>query len=538
MPPIKEGNIPANDLCVTRNLIDHNARERPDLVMLKFGNGETTFTCLELHNHVIAHAAGLQRLGVQQGDYVLSWLPNGPMAVTMLLALNYIGAIYVPINIAYRGGLLQHVIENSGATLMIADGRLIEKLSDINTAKLSEIVVIGPERPPLKNIVLIAEAELTHPEAVLQTLPREIQAYDTHIVIFTSGTTGPSKGVLCSNVHTYTSALEFRHIGPGDCNLVVLPMFHIGGVLGIYFAMIHGGTAAVVDSFHTQTFWQTVQELDVTTVGLLGAMVQFLMKQPALPHERDHSIRTAVIAPFNDDAIAFGKRFGVEVFTEYNMTELSVPLYCGPNPTVRGTCGKPRAGLELRLVDNNDLPVKPGAIGELIVRMEMPWSISHGYLNNPQATAETWRNGWFHSGDLFYKDADDNYFFVDRAKDAIRRRGENISSFEVEIEILAHPSIREAAVVATPGLGGEDDVLAVIAPMAGHTINPLELLEFIRPRLAHYMIPRYIRTLAELPKTPTQKVEKHRLRKQSITADTWDREAAGITIKRDKLTSR
>lgn len=535
---MQKSDIPSSNLCVTRNLIDYNARQYPDLLMLKFGGSKVNFTCRELRDHVISHAAGLQRLGVQQGDYVLSWLPNGPMAVTLFLALNYIGAIYVPINTAYKGGLLEHVLENSAAKLMIADGRLIDRLLNIDTASLNKVVVLGPERPALNDITLLAESDLTHPDDSLQALRHEIQAYDTHTVIFTSGTTGPSKGVLCSYIHTYTCALEFRHIGPGDCNLVVLPMFHVGGILGVYFALIHGGTAALVDSFHTQTFWQTVQELGVTTVGLLGAMAQFLMSQPVRENERAHTIRTAVIAPFNDDAIAFGERFGLDVFTEYNMTELSVPLYCGPNPKVRGTCGKPRGGLELKLVDNNDLTVEPGAIGELILRMDTPWTISHGYLNNPQATAETWRNGWFHTGDLFYKDNDDNYFFVDRAKDAIRRRGENISSFEVEIEILAHPAIREVAVVATAGDGGENEVLAVIAPMHGQTIDPIELLDFLRPRLAHYMIPRYIRFLSELPKTPTQKVEKHRLRKQGITPDTWDREDAGITIKRDKLVSR
>src|SRR5690606_24872824 len=183
----------------------------------------------------------------------------------------------------------------------------------------------------------------------------------------------PSKGVLCSYRHTGTAANEFRHVGPGDTNLVALPMFHIGGILGINFALIHGGTAAVIERFRTQTFWQTVRDHTVTAVGLLGTMVQFLMQQPVTAGEREHPLKTAVIAPFGDEALAFAQRFGVQVYTEYNMTELSVPLWAGPGTTVRGACGKPRHGMELRLVDENDQPVGPGSVGELIVRTDAPW---------------------------------------------------------------------------------------------------------------------------------------------------------------------
>jgi crotonobetaine/carnitine-CoA ligase len=205
---------------------------------------------------------------------------------------------------------------------------------------------------------------------------------------------------------------------------------------------------------------------------------------------------------------------------------------------VRGTCGKPRAGVELKLVDANDNEVAPGSIGELILRTDEPWTLSHGYLNNPQATASTWRNGWFHTGDLFYHDSDNNYFFVDRVKDMIRRRGENISSFEVEAELLACPGIKAAAAVAVPGDGGEDEVLAVLSPVAGASLDPVTIITFLQPRLANFMIPRYIRIVDELPLTPTQKVEKHVLRAAGITADTWDREASGIRLQRQSLVER
>jgi crotonobetaine/carnitine-CoA ligase len=523
--------------CVTRDLLERNAAQWPELVVLKFATGEQ-YTCAELLAAVRQQAAGLQALGVQQDEYVLSWLPNGPLAVLTWLALNYLGAVYVPINTAYKGRLLKHVIQNSGARLMIADGRLLQALTDIDTAGLTQVVVAGPERPLLPRLELLPASVLTGHAGQLQDPQRSLQDWDTQCVIFTSGTTGPSKGVLCSYRHTYTAALEFRHVGPGDCNLVALPMFHIGGLLGINFALIHGGTAAIVERFRTDHFWDTVSTLGVTTVGLLGTMVQFLMQQPPRPGEREHTLRSAVIAPFGADAVAFGKRFGIPVYTEFNMTELSVPLYCGPDPTVPGTCGKPRAGVQLKLVDAHDQEVAQGSIGELILRTDEPWTLSHGYLNDPVATAHTWRNGWFHTGDLFYHDSEHNYFFVDRVKDMMRRRGENISSFEVEAELLACPGVKAAAAVAVPGDGGEDEVLAVLAPAGDATLDPAQVIAFLQPRMANFMIPRYIRIVTELPLTPSQKIEKHVLRAEGLTADTWDRAAAGIKLQRQDLSQR
>ncbi len=317
-----------------------------------------------------------------------------------------------------------------------------------------------------------------------------------------------------------------------------LPMFHVGGPYAVLWALIHGGSSVVVDAFSVSRFWEIVRRYRITTVGLLGAMAQFLLKQPATGDDREHPLRSVVIAPFDESAIAFGERFGVPTYTEFNMTELSVPLWAGPNPALPGTCGRPVNGVELRLVDENDVEVGPDTAGELVVRAEQPWTMSHGYHNDPAATAAAWRNGWFHTGDLFRRDADDNYFFVDRLKDAIRRRGENISSFEVERAILEHPAIREAAVVPVPGAGSEDEVLAVVAPKPGAALEPAELIGFLRGKLAYFMIPRYLRILDELPKTPTQKVEKHKLRKTGLTSDTWDREAAGIRLGRERLTPR
>jgi carnitine-CoA ligase len=528
---------------ITRDLLERNAVQWPELVVLRFDSGEL-YNNVALLEAVRKRAAALQGLGVQQGEYVLSWLPNSPLAVLNFLALNYLGAIYVPINTAYKGALLQHVIHNSGATLMIADGRLLPQLQGVDAGKLRRIVVAGPERHQFPGIALLPDSMLLADATNMLPLARPIQPEDTQCVIFTSGTTGPSKGVLCSYRHTWRAAIEFKHVGPGDTNLVALPMFHIGGVLGINFALIHGGCAAVVERFRTATFWETVRNMQVTSVGLLGTMVQFLVQQPLQPNEREHPVKRAVIAPYGDEALVFAERFGVDVYTEFNMTELSVPLWCGPNPVLRGTCGRPRADVELRLVDARGEEVPTGTVGELLVRTPDPFELSHGYLNNPEATAQTWRDGWFHTGDLFTRDADDNWFFVDRVKDMIRRRGENISSYEVEAELVQFPGVKAAVAVAVPGDGGEDEVLAVL--MTGDRDQKPEeqasmfeaLVRFLEPRMAAFMVPRYYRIVAELPLTPTLKIEKHVLRAAGITADTWDREAAGIKLNRVDLSSR
>lgn len=526
------------EACTIRDLLTRNAGQWPERVMLRFDSGEQ-YTAARLLEETRLLAGNLLRLGVRRQEPVLVWLPNSPLSVLLLLALNYLGAIYVPINTAYRGNLLRHVISNAGARLMLADGRLIERLADVERGDLERLVIAGEERLGTGDLeqlpVDILYQQNSDPTGLedIETAP-----WDTQAVIFTSGTTGPSKGVLCSYRHLYTAAIEFRHVGPGDCNLVALPMFHVGGILGLLFALIHGGCAAFVERFSTSRFWQTVDEMQVTTVGLLGAMVQYLMQQPPGDRDRQHGVKTAVIAPFSDDALAFADRFGIDVYTEFNMTELSVPLYAGPNPTVRGTCGKPRQGVELRIVDEHDMPVPVGETGELILRADEPWTLSHGYLNNPEATASTWRNGWFHTGDLFYRDPENNHFFVDRLKDAIRRRGENISSFEVEEELLAHPAIREAAVVAVAGDGGEDEILAVLVTDDGSPPDLKALTDFLQQRMAHFMVPRYFRVLDALPKTPTQKIEKHVLRSEGLTPDCLDRESLGLILKSERLTGQ
>ena len=526
--------LPAADRYVLRNLVERHARERGDSVFALFSTGDQ-WTYTRLRANVRKVAASLQALGVKQDDFVLSWLPNGPHALVMWFALNYIGAVYVPVNISYRGRLLAHVIENSAARLIIADARLAERLAEVDTAALGTLVAVSGSAPALKGIRCLTEDALSAATGEPADPPRAIMPWDTHAIIYTSGTTGPSKGVLSSYRHLAATTQALDTVTSEDRALVNLPLFHVGGTSAVYRMIMRGGSIAVVEAFDTETFWDTVRKTGTTTMTLLGAMIPFLMKAKPTPRDRDHTLRQAIMVPLAEDAAEFTARFGVDIYTVFNMTEISCPILSEKNPDVPKTCGRIRAGFEARVVDQNDMEVSHGTVGELMVRADEPWTMNHGYNSNPEATARAWRNGWFHTGDAFRRDEAGNFFFVDRMKDAIRRRGENISSFEVEAEIGAHPKVRETAVVGVPSEFGEDEVMAIVAPVPGADIDPVEVISFLTPRLPHFMVPRYIRFMVDLPKTPTQKIEKHVLRAEGVTKDTWDREQAGIRLKREKL---
>jgi len=536
--PTTDPRVPARDRVVTRDLMDRFERECPDKVYIEFGDNGEQWTYRDLRTMVIQTAIGLQQLGVAQGDHVLVWLPNSREHLRVFFAINYLGAVFVPINTAYKGAVLAHVIDNADAKLAIVHADLAPRLEDVPLASLKAAVVVG-ERRACPGLPTHFYADVLLPESgTLAPLARPIEPWDSQSIIYTSGTTGPSKGVLSSYLHIYTNAgpETWTCVTGEDRFLVNMPLFHIGGMGVVFVMFVRGGSVSFIDRFDTATFLDTVRRTRTTATFLLGVMASFLEKLPERADDADTPLRLVFMVPLAGDIAAFSKRFGCEVYTIFNMTEISTPIISEPNPLVRGTCGKQRAGVDVRLVDDHDCEVPIGTVGEMLVRTDRPWGMNSGYYKNPSATAAAWRNGWFHTGDAFRKDAEGYYYFVDRKKDAIRRRGENISSFEVEADVLAHPAVREVAAIGVPNEMSEEDVLVVVAPVDGHLIDPAALLDFLRPRMAHFMIPRYVRVMPELPKTATSKVMKHELRQQGVTADTWDREAAGIQIKSDRFT--
>ena len=538
-PETTDPRVPARDRVVTRDLIDRFAREKPEATVVKFDDSGEEWSYGQFRDLIVQTGIGLQSLGVTQGDHVLVFAPNSREQIRIFFALNYIGAVYVPINTAYKGHLLEHVINVSDAKLAVVHASLVERLDGIALHRLERLLVVGgtADKAPLPMVSY--EDALLPASGTLAPLSRPIEPWDPMSIIFTSGTTGPSKGVLSSYLHLWTNAGPdtWTFVRNDDRYLINSPMFHIGGMGPMYCMIARGASFAMVDRFDTATYWDSVRNTGCTVGFLLGVMATFLEKQPERPDDADNPLRLVLMVPLPGNSESFAKRFGVDVHTIFNMTEISTPIISDPNPTVRGTCGKARPGVEVRLVDDNDCEVPVGKVGEMLVRTDRPWGMNSGYYKNAEATAKAWRNGWFHTGDAFIRDEDGNFFFVDRMKDAIRRRGENISSFEVEAEVTAHPDISEAAAVAVPSELAEDDVMVIVAPVAGRTIDPAEVVEFLKPRMAYFMIPRYVRVLPSLPKTPSNKVLKHELRAEGITADTWDREAHGIRIKGERFTA-
>ena len=531
-----DARVPSREDCVLRYVLEKRAEQHPDKPFMRLPDGDA-ISYGAFRASVERAAAGLAALGVKQGDYVNVWLPNGVDMVRIWFAINWLGAVYVPINTAYRGNVLAHVIANGGAELMIVASDLVERLAHVDRAQLRTLVVAGGKEHAIPGMEFVPLEKLDADPATLPPLKQPIEPWDVQSIIYTSGTTGRSKGVLSSYTHMWhmTGVQAFPMLDETDCYLISLPFFHVGGTLPIIAMLNRGGTVGMGGDFATEAFWPTVRATGATYTILLGVMSTFLSKRTPSPDDREHTLKKITMIPLPDDWRDFAERFGPTVWTLFNMTEVSVPIFSEPNPQAPGTCGKQRPGVDLRIVDVHDREVPVGEIGELIVRTDAPWALNSGYYKNPEATAQAWRNGWFHTGDGFRKDEHGNYFFVDRMKDAIRRRGENISSFEVEAEILTHPKIRECAVVAVPNEMAEDDVLAIVAPATGAAVDPLELLEFLKPRLAHFMLPRYVRIMTDLPRTPTQKVEKYVLRQQGLTSDTWDREKAGVKIRREKI---
>ncbi|WP_202626869.1 AMP-binding protein [Steroidobacter agaridevorans] len=527
--------MPPRESVVLRYVLELRAASHPERIFASFPDG-SQWTYRQTMTAAQQTACALARLGVRQGHRVLSWLPNGADALRAWFGANWLGATYVPINTAYRGGLLEHVIANSGAEVMICSAAFVSRLQGMKLSNLKTIIIADAAAVPatVPVDVCFGANVLTAPvDESLLSLPRPIEATDEQSIIYTSGTTGPSKGVLSSYCHLATSALvafEERD-AEGMRYLVTLPMFHAGGTIGIMGMLLLGRSIALPERFETDRFWNTIRATGSTCCTLLGAMATFLVKQPPSSGDREHTLRWAVVIPYTEDAKKFHQRFGVDMYCMFNMTEVSIPILSHANPEAVGACGVLRAGVHARLVDERDVDVPDGEVGELILRCDRPWSMNHGYNAAPEATAAAWRNGWFHTGDAFRRGSDGSFYFTDRIKDSIRRRGENISSLEVERECLAHPQVQEAAAIGVPSEFSEEDVMVVLAPVPGQSIDPAEFFEFLRPRMAHFMLPRYIRILDRLPRTPTEKVQKTELRAQGIAPQTWDRERHGISVK-------
>lgn len=530
--------VPDRDACVLRYVLERQAQERPDDVYAEFEDG-SSWTFAETLDHARRAASSLAALGLRKDDVLLVWLPNGPDFIKAWFGANYLGAAIAAPNIAYRGGVLQHVVKLIAPRIAVVHAGLLDRLADLDLGDLKTIVESSVPRPETGEArptgVTFRKADDVFSGAIDATVFQDpgIEPWDRQMILFTSGTTGPSKAAVVSYVHAQTVSLVTveERVSGGDRYLLNMPMFHLSGTIPVLGMLLTGGTVLFSGPFRTDSFWEVVRTRRPTIAGLLSATAVFVENLPPRPDDADNSLRWVFCTPLVKDPEAFSNRFGVNIATSYGMSELSAPIRTAPNPKRFDSCGRVRAGYQARIVDAHDREVPIGDIGELMVRCDRPWAVFSGYWRDSEATASAWRNGWFHTGDNFRRDAEGNYFFVDRKKDAIRRRGENVSSYEVELEALNHPDVVEAAVVAAAS-EVEDEVMLVVTLRDGCELAHEALFDFMRPRMAHFMLPRYIRFVSEMPKTPSLRIQKYLLREQGVTPDTWDRVVAGINIRR------
>ncbi|GAA5055916.1 AMP-binding protein [Nocardia callitridis] len=495
------------------------------------------YTVAESYARSLRIAGGFAELGARQQQPVALLLDNSLDAVHAWTGAALGGLVEVPVNSAYKGSFLSHILNDSGASTLVVDADYVERVARIadDLTALRTLVVHGDPAiaDELRERFLVVgfdELVASNPIAPQRLDPADLMAY-----MYTSGTTGPSKGVLVSHAHAYTYASREDQQRPraGDRILVTLPLFHLAGQwYGAYQSLIHEARCVVESGFSVSKFWPTVREHGITVTVTLGAMAELLQQRPPQPDDADNPLELAVMAPLASDPEGFRRRFDVAVASVYGMSEVGAVLNGPPGTISGGAAGFSREGFTLRLVDPEGKEVPTGEVGELWVRPDEPLTVLRGYHNLPEKTAQTLVDGWVHTGDAFRTDAEGRFYFSDRIKDALRRRGENISSFEVERVINTYADVYESAVVGVPSDLTEDEIKAVVVPREGAHVDPVDLIGYLVERLPYFMVPRYLEFRDELPKTPTLKVHKHVLRESGVGSDVWDREAAGIVVRK------
>jgi carnitine-CoA ligase len=492
-----------------------------------FTAGETTWSFDEARTTAARFAGTLHAAGVRQGDRVALMCGNRSEFMQIYLGCAWLGAVAVPINVASRGPQLQHLLTNSGAKLLAIEAPLIEPLKfvDVGTLALELIWVIGGEAPT--RLGHIAVTNLPQPAEALAA--GDVQPETTTAILYTSGTTGPSKGVCCPHAQYFwwgLNGIRYLELREGDVLCSTLPLFHTNALGTFHQALLSGSTLVAEPRFSASRFWQSLIDRCATVTYLLGAMVPILLSKTASAQERGHIVRCALApgVPANLQT-AFEQRSGIHLIDGYGSTETNFVIGSTAAARRPGLMGTVCAGYDARVLDQGGKDAAPGEPGELVVRSREPVAFATGYFAMPDKTAEAFRDGWFHTGDRVVRDGEGYFRFVDRLKDAIRRRGENISSFEVEQVLLSHPEVGHAAVFPVPSELAEDEVMAAVVRHPGSALTERALAEFCRPRLPYFAVPRFIEFVDELPTTESGKVQKYKLRERGVTDRAWDCQA-------------
>ncbi len=529
--PRTDGSTEAH---VIGELLKERAAKHPEQPYL--GSDQTLLSYGEVDARTDRLAAGLAENGVTPGDRIAVISANRIEMLEVFFACAKSGAVEVPLNVFLKGEFLRYQLDDSQAETLVVDGPGWEA-----AAPLLEHL------PGLKRV--IAMDELSEVPASLDVVPwsaleastaptptPDLSSASLQAILYTSGTTGMPKGCMLphgwymNGAKVASEMLEYR---TDDVLFTALPLFHAWAQGIVMGALVHHLTAWVDPIFSVTRLLERFQETGASVFTGVGAMGMAMLGAQPTERDKGHRLRAALMIPFTpEQQQQFLDRFGAVVLSQlYGQTECGAITYAKLSDERNlGSIGKPAPYLDVRLFDDDDLEVPTGEIGEIVVRANVPNALYLGYWRKPEATIETWRNLWHHTGDYGRADEKGWITFVDRKKDALRRRGENVSSQELERAIAGHPKIVEAAVHAIPSPMTEDDIKACVVVEPGQDVKPQELFAFFKEVLPYFAIPRYVEIVAELPKNATLRVMKHLLREKGVTPETWDLEALGLAV--------
>jgi carnitine-CoA ligase len=518
-------------------LLPHQAAVNGDAPWLMEDDAQLTFE--DGHLRVKRYAAGFSARGIGPGDVVAVMMDSCTDYVLVILALIRVGAVSVPVNTAFRGEFLRRLLEQTKPACVVLDQAYASWLVAVLPDDAQPLLVVRGEADAVERRFAVGLADLAQ-------CGHRVPAVDAHhddvvTISYTSGTTGRSKGVVLTH-HYWLTATEAmssgRDIRESDVLHSCTPMFHAGAwLLNVYPSLVYGLPLGIDGRFSVRDYWARVRHYGATQLFTLGAMHMWLWDREPVPEETDNPARIWTAVPLSSDLVGpFRDRFGLDgVFSAYGQTEVMPAAVADVRRTWKpGSVGVAQPNVELRVVDEHDREVEAGRVGELVCRPRTPGSIFREYFDMPEASLDAFRNLWFHTGDLVRIDSDGEVFFVDRKADYVRRRGENISSLEVEEVMRMHEAVADVAVYGVPAQDSEDELKASIVAREGTTIDLLELARFCAENLPYFAVPRYLDVVDDLPRTPTGRVQKFLLRDAGIADTTWDAIAEGFTPKTPK----
>lgn len=510
-------------------------KKNPDKKFLYYQEDQISYAAFQ--ENIQRVAQGLHRLGIRRGDRVCVMLRNCPEFLYAWLALAHMGGILVPINTNFREKEVEYILGHSGAAGVLTEARFIPLMEEMKRIPgPRHWICEGREEAPGW---MPFEELLRSPARFEERL--KLRGDDISTIMYTSGTTGPPKGVLITHkmyIYCGEGYQLWARIQERDRLFTCLPLYHANAqYYSTMGSLAAGASLALAERFSASQFWEQVRKSGATIFNFIGAMLVILLKQPECAADRDHSIRLAYGAPALARPVRdyVEKRYGLTVISGYALTECPFGTMESPDGVRKElSMGRPRYHPRfknhVRLVDDQDREVPPGTVGEITLRNP---AVMKGYYKEPEMTRKALRGGWLHTGDNAWRDEEGYFYFVDRKKDVIRRRGENVSSIEVEGVLNAYPGVLESAVIGVPSEFSDEEIKAYIVPRPGESVDPVKLLLWCKEKLAYFKIPRYIEWRSSLPKTPTLRVEKYKLKseKADLVAGCFDREKEGVNIR-------